>query len=304
MITFTVKESPSGKLIKTANEVVDSIRGIGNADQESYWVIGCNWKNKEIFRKCLFLGATDSVNIDRKLIFRRLLGSGASSWIEVHNHPSGDSAPSKEDVDNALELESMSKLLGLHLIDSIIIGDDDFFSFAYEGFLPGKPTNTKAVHQQKRNAREREVAWKEYSNQANSDPFSTHRRKYLELKREHPDAILFFNMENFYEMFFDDAEVASRILDIPLITQGPYRGSTLPRCAVPVHFANSAIGKLVDGGWKVAICEKGSEKEEKKPIHRLIIPGSLDRTGNTVAGDDQGDNGQGKRKRPLLRLVK
>ena len=295
-MTFTAKESPTGKLIENANDVFDSFRDIGNADQESYWIVGLNQNRKEIFRKCLFLGTTISVNVDRKILFRRLLGSGACSWIDIHNHPTGDPTPSGADLQCVSDLESISKLLGLHFFDSVIIGDDDFFSFAYEGLLPGKVPNKKAVHQQKRHTRKRKATRNKRSYKANSDPFSAHLRSYLALKNPYPDALLFFNMGGSYEMFYDDAKVASRILNIPLATQGPYKGASIPFCAVPIHLAESSIGKLVCSGWKVAVCEKvsESEKKEKKPIHHLIIPGSLDGTEKTAAGKDQGNVGQGK----------
>jgi len=105
-------------------------------------------------------------------------------------------------------------------------------------------------------------------------------RQYLGIKGEHPDAILFFRMGDFYEMFFDDARTASRILGITLTSRGTYDGEKVPMCGVPHHASRSYVGKLVENGWKVAICEqigdpKSSQGIVKREVIRLVTPGSV-----------------------------
>ena len=105
-------------------------------------------------------------------------------------------------------------------------------------------------------------------------------RQYIGIKEEFPDAILFFRMGDFYEMFFDDARTASKILGITLTSRGSYNGEKVPMCGVPHHASRSYIGRLVDSGWKVAICEqtedpKSSKGIVKREVVRLVTPGSV-----------------------------
>ncbi len=105
-------------------------------------------------------------------------------------------------------------------------------------------------------------------------------RQYMHIKEEYPDAILFFRMGDFYEMFFDDARIASKALGITLTARGTYKGEKVPMCGVPHHAYSSYVGKLVDSGRKVAICEqtedpKVSKGVVKREVVRLVTPGSV-----------------------------
>jgi DNA mismatch repair protein MutS len=105
-------------------------------------------------------------------------------------------------------------------------------------------------------------------------------RQYLGIKGEYPNAILFFRMGDFYEMFFEDANVASRILGITLTSRGTHNGQKVPMCGVPHHSSRSYVTKLIENGWKVAICEqtgdpKASEGIVKREVVRVVTPGSI-----------------------------
>jgi len=105
-------------------------------------------------------------------------------------------------------------------------------------------------------------------------------RQYMGIKGEYPDSILLFRMGDFYEMFFDDAETASRILGITLTSRGAYNGQKMPMCGVPHHASRSYVAKLVENGWKVAICEqtgdpKTSKGIVKREVVRVVTPGSV-----------------------------
>ena len=105
-------------------------------------------------------------------------------------------------------------------------------------------------------------------------------RQYMRIKEEYSDAILFFRMGDFYEMFFEDAQIASRTLGITLTARGTHKGEKVPMCGVPHHAFNSYVGKLVDSGKKVAICEqiedpKVSKGIVKREVVRLVTPGSI-----------------------------
>src|SRR5512145_852862 len=77
-------------------------------------------------------------------------------------------------------------------------------------------------------------------------------KQYLDIKKRHGDDILFFRMGDFYEMFFDDAKIASKILDIALTA----RQNEVPMCGIPYHAAESYIARLIRAGRRVAVCEQ------------------------------------------------
>ncbi|MDP2688496.1 MAG: DNA mismatch repair protein MutS [Deltaproteobacteria bacterium] len=94
-------------------------------------------------------------------------------------------------------------------------------------------------------------------------------RQYLDIKAENPDSIIFFRMGDFYEMFFDDAVTASRVLGIALTSRD--KGREVPMCGVPYHAAGSYISKLVKEGHKVAVCEQTTPPGEGKLVERAVV---------------------------------
>ncbi len=105
-------------------------------------------------------------------------------------------------------------------------------------------------------------------------------RQYLEIKEAHKDAIVFFRLGDFYEMFFDDAIEATRILHITLTSRESGKGNKVPMCGVPHHAANNYIARLVKCGKKVAICDQVEEAGIGKTIVRreitkIITPGTF-----------------------------
>ncbi len=116
-------------------------------------------------------------------------------------------------------------------------------------------------------------------------------RQYLGIKGENPDSILFFRMGDFYEMFFDDARKASRVLGITLTSRGTYNDEKIPMCGVPHHASSSYVSKLVANGLKVAICDQIEDPKEskgivKRDVVRIVTPGSILDEG----GVDDGSN--------------
>ncbi|MBU1904260.1 MAG: DNA mismatch repair protein MutS [Proteobacteria bacterium] len=127
-------------------------------------------------------------------------------------------------------------------------------------------------------------------------------QQYMGIKNEFPDAILFFRMGDFYEMFFDDAQIASKILGITLTSRGSFNGDKVPMCGIPHHAHRSYIGRLIDSGWKVAICEQTEDPKStkglvKREVVRLVTPGSvvdekdLDHRSNLFMAALSGGNG-------------
>ncbi|KOR27865.1 DNA mismatch repair protein MutS, partial [Achromatium sp. WMS2] len=105
-------------------------------------------------------------------------------------------------------------------------------------------------------------------------------QQYLQIKEEHPDKILFYRMGDFYEMFYGDAELAARLLDISLTKRGQSAGNQIPMAGVPYHAADGYLAKLVKLGVSVAICEQsGDPATTKGPLERkvarIITPGTV-----------------------------
>jgi DNA mismatch repair protein MutS len=104
-------------------------------------------------------------------------------------------------------------------------------------------------------------------------------RQYAAIKKEHPNALLFFRLGDFYELFFDDAIVAARALQITLTSRNKEKGIAVPMCGVPYHAAEGYIAKLIRKGFKVAICEQmevpqATKKLVRREVTRVVTPGT------------------------------
>jgi DNA mismatch repair protein MutS len=102
-------------------------------------------------------------------------------------------------------------------------------------------------------------------------------KQYLEIKAKHPESILFFRMGDFYEMFLDDALIASRILDITLTSRNKNSADEIPFCGVPFHSAQPYIARLVESGYRVAICEQIEDPKQakglvKRDVVKVVTP--------------------------------
>jgi DNA mismatch repair protein MutS len=104
-------------------------------------------------------------------------------------------------------------------------------------------------------------------------------RQYASVKKQYPNALLFFRLGDFYELFFDDAVTASKELQITLTSRNKEKGVAIPMCGVPYHAAEGYIAKLIRKGYKVAICEqmedpKVAKKIVRREVTRVITPGT------------------------------
>jgi DNA mismatch repair protein MutS len=117
-----------------------------------------------------------------------------------------------------------------------------------------------------------------------SEPSTPLMRQYAAVKKEHPTALLFFRLGDFYELFFDDAIVAAKELQITLTSRNKEKGIAVPMCGVPHHAAENYIGKLIRKGFKVAICEQMEDprlarkqtgaKLVRREVTRVVTPGT------------------------------
>lgn len=115
---------------------------------------------------------------------------------------------------------------------------------------------------------------------------STMMKHYASVKERYPDCIVFYRLGDFYEMFFEDAVEASKVLDLTLTGRDCGLPERAPMCGVPFHAANVYIAKLVAEGYKVAVCEQLSEPDGKNPVDRDVIRVI---TSGTVTDNDQID---------------
>ena len=109
--------------------------------------------------------------------------------------------------------------------------------------------------------------------------------QYVDIKAANPDCLLFYRMGDFYELFFEDAEVASRALGIVLTKRGRHRGQDIPMCGVPVHRADEYLYRLIVQGHRVAVCEqtedpaeakkRGAKSVVRRDVIRLVTAGTL-----------------------------
>jgi DNA mismatch repair protein MutS len=96
-----------------------------------------------------------------------------------------------------------------------------------------------------------------------ADDLTPIRRQYLEIKRQYPDTILFFRLGDFYETFDQDAEIASRELDIVLTSRGIKKGERIPMAGIPHHAVENYLARLIERGFHVAICEQVGDQPIK-----------------------------------------
>src|ERR1700744_2882471 len=109
--------------------------------------------------------------------------------------------------------------------------------------------------------------------------------QYVEIKAANPDCLLFYRMGDFYELFFDDAEIASRALGIVLTKRGKHDGEDIRMCGVPVERADDYLNRLIALGHRVAVCEqledpavakkRGAKSVVKRDVVRIVTPGTI-----------------------------
>jgi DNA mismatch repair protein MutS len=105
-------------------------------------------------------------------------------------------------------------------------------------------------------------------------------QQYFSIKERYPDVLLFYRMGDFYEMFFEDAQLASRVLEITLTSRNKNDDAPIPMCGVPYRAAQGYIARLIENGYKVAICDqvedpKAAKGLVKREVVRVVTPGMI-----------------------------
>src|SRR5512136_2580067 len=104
-------------------------------------------------------------------------------------------------------------------------------------------------------------------------------RQYSAIKERHPNALLLFRLGDFYELFFEDAIVAAKELQITLTSRNKEKGQAIPMCGVPYHAAEGYIAKLIRKGFRVAVCDQVEDprlakKLVRREVTRVVTPGT------------------------------
>src|SRR5512143_1677574 len=111
------------------------------------------------------------------------------------------------------------------------------------------------------------------------DDITPIRKQYLEIKRQHPETILFFRLGDFYETFDQDAETTARELDIVLTSRGVAKGVRIPMAGIPYHALENYLARLIEKGYHVAICEQVGDQPVKglfpRKVVRVVTPGTV-----------------------------
>ncbi|MEQ8214302.1 MAG: DNA mismatch repair protein MutS, partial [Smithellaceae bacterium] len=116
-------------------------------------------------------------------------------------------------------------------------------------------------------------------------------KQYVEIKEKYPDCILLYRMGDFYELFFEDATLVAPILEITLTSRNKGKEDSVPLCGFPYHAASSYITRLVEKGFKVAVCEQVEDPKKakgivKREVIRVITPGLLLDAENLTSGEN------------------
>jgi len=124
-----------------------------------------------------------------------------------------------------------------------------------------------------------------------SEPTTPLMQQYLAVKKQHPSALLLFRLGDFYELFYDDAVLASKILQITLTARNKEKGQAVPMCGVPYHAAENYVARLIRAGHKVAICEQMEEpgpgkKLVRREVIRVLTPGTASGAGIVEAREN------------------
>src|SRR5271154_5726923 len=124
-----------------------------------------------------------------------------------------------------------------------------------------------------------------------TEPTTPLMRQYHAVKKQHPSALLLFRLGDFYELFYDDAIVASKILQITLTSRNKEKDQAVPMCGVPYHAAENYIARLIRAGHKVAICEQMEQpgpgkKIVRREVGRVLAPGTARGSGLVEAKEN------------------
>jgi len=129
-------EQAKEEKIKSSNDAFNLLRAhLNDLNQEEFWMMSLNRANVVLRKEAISRGGVSATVVDAKVIFKKAIENGASGIILAHNHPSGETQPSRQDIDLTTKIKQGAALLDISLLDHIIVGANTYFSFADEGMI-------------------------------------------------------------------------------------------------------------------------------------------------------------------------
>ena len=129
-IKFLMIKESTGKTVRIASDINNYMRAESKIDRECCWVIHLNGRNQIIEKELVSMGTVTSSLVAPREVFRRALIQGSAAIIVVHNHPSGNSEPSLADIEVCINLLKAAEIINIKLLDFMVIGFDEYSSFA------------------------------------------------------------------------------------------------------------------------------------------------------------------------------
>jgi len=130
-----VHDGKPGKQFLKSQDVYDEFKCLSGEMQENFYVINLNSKNKVLNKNLVSIGSSQACLCYPSDVFRAAIVQNASAIFVVHNHPSGDPAPSTQDIEITKRLKSSGEIIGINLLDHVIVGDNDYYSMREGGFI-------------------------------------------------------------------------------------------------------------------------------------------------------------------------
>lgn len=122
--------------VRSSSDIYNIMRPlVGDLANEEFWIIALSQSSRIIERKRISVGGIDQTSVDIRLIMRILIEVGATQFVAVHNHPSGNSRPSNEDMRLTDGLKSAARIFHIHMMDHVIVTDDGYYSFCDDGVI-------------------------------------------------------------------------------------------------------------------------------------------------------------------------
>ena len=134
-VVYSGKRVEGANKIRCAADVYNLCKHLSDKTQECFCVMHLNTRHVVLSWQVVSIGSSDSVETHPREVFRAAVMSGAAAIILIHNHPSGDPEPSREDLNMTERLSTCGKMIGIPVLDHVVIGDGRFHSFAESGIL-------------------------------------------------------------------------------------------------------------------------------------------------------------------------
>jgi hypothetical protein len=264
---------------------------------EEFHVLYLDIDRRLLSTRTEFFGNQRAVRTDIRRIVLHAITLGAEYVVFCHNHPSDDPHPSDADMQHFEWCEKVLSSLDIKLMDSLVVTSFSVTSIVTARKIKEeeKAATLRIEAERRRAERARKIAATKARKAASQDcdvvvpggsgAPSPIIAQFLAIRAQNPEHLLFYRMGDFYELFFEDAEVASRALGIFLTVRGKHEGRDIPMCGIPIERSEDYLQRLIAQGHKVAICEVFAEgpHARRREVVRLVSPGTFAAPGKVAS---------------------